>query len=398
MSTEFAANLGLIVTETYKLIDEEPDLGVISLAALREKLDSEGLPIDEVIEQLGGLSESSENFLDSFLIQIKPLLDEPSGLQILTDTIDDQGQEISKKIHQLLDESVQSSLSIEKVGGGTGNMKHPWLAVGLTATGVGGTVGLMYKRKVNQLERLESHAVVKSEQESEKLAKIMFSDEHLLLALKGKGYSRADLVHVVDKGEITLLKDVSRYTDKEAEKLLKPFADGATKRFKEALGVAGDQELQAAKLKLVEYEVVNEAERRAKKLASDEVFQNNTEKLAYVDKAAITYRAIVRDELKNNEVQLDKYIEDHFLSKYRNAFEKAAKDEGKVVLDGIRTEIDAEINDALEKAEITAKRDSAAVGRNLAKIEEERLAAEVIKVEENTVKKTGNTFDDLEIL
>jgi hypothetical protein len=391
MSTEFAANLGLIVAETYKLIDEEPDLAVISLAALREKLDSEGLPIDEVIEQLGSLSESSENFLDSFLIQIKPLLDEPSGLQILTDTIDDQGQEISKKIHQLLDESVQSSLSIDKVGGGSGNMKHPWLAVGLTATGVGGTVGIMYQRKVNQLERLESHAVVKSEQESEKLAKVMFSDQQHLLNLKAEGYSRADLVQVADKGEITLLKDVSRYTDKEAEKLLKPFADGATKRFKGALEGAGAQELQIAKLKLVEYEVVNEAERRAKDLVSPE-------KLAEIDKAAITYREVVRDELKNNEVELDKYIENHFSSKFRKAFEKAAKDEGKVILDGIRTEIDAEIEDALLEAGITAERDLAALGRDVAKIEEERLAAEVIKVEENTVKKTGNLIDDLEIL
>jgi hypothetical protein len=103
-------------------------------------------------------------------------------------------------------------------------------------------------------------------------------------------------------------------------------------------------------------------------------------------------------KLTSDKVVFDKYIENHFFSKYRNAFEKAAKDEGKVVLDGIRTEIDAEINDALEKAEITAKRDWAALGRDLAKIEEERLAAEVIKVEENTVKKTGNLIDDLEIL
>jgi hypothetical protein len=399
MSTEFAANLGLIVAETYKLIDEEPDLGVISLAALREKLDSEGLPIDEVIEQLGGLSESSENFLDSFLIQIKPLLDEPSGLQILTDTIDDQGQEISKKIHQLLDESVQSSLSIEKVGGGTGNMKHPWLAVGLTATGVGGTVGLMYKRKVNQLERLESHAVVKSEQESEKLAKFMFSDEQHLLNLKPEGYSRADLVQVADKGEITLLKEVSRYTDKEVENLLKPFAEGATKRFKGALEGAEAQELQIAKRKLVEKDLFNAAEKEARRFYSDPINQMIVadRQTAYEERIQKNIDDSIKD-LTSDKVLFDKYIENHFLSKYRNAFEKAAKDEGKVVLDGIRTEIDAEINDALEKAEITAKRDSAAVGRNLAKIEEERLAAEVIKVEENTVKKTGNTFDDLEIL
>jgi len=157
--------------------------------------------------------------------------------------------------------------------------------------------------------------------------------------------------------------------------------------------------LQIAKRKLVEKDLFNAAEKEARRFYSDPINQMIVadRQTAYEERIQKNIDDSIKD-LTSDKVLFDKYIENHFLSKYRNAFEKAAKDEGKVVLDGIRTEIDAEINDALEKAEITAKRDSAAVGRNLAKIEEERLAAEVIKVEENTVKKTGNTFDDLEIL
>jgi hypothetical protein len=372
ISTEFAANLGQIVAETYKLIDEEPDLAALSLTELRGKLDSEGLPIDVVIEQLSGLSESNENFLDTFLIQVRPLLDEPNGLQVLTNSIDDQSQEISEKIHQLLDESVQSSLSIDKVGGGSGNLKHPWLAVGLTATGVGGTVALMYHRKVshlnNLLEHAESKGVERAESGSKKVAKDFYSDQiHLSKELRNPNFRPR---MAADRTEVVIGKEAKKYTYKEMEKLFEPFSKGAKARFDEALKGLEPEEIKLVKIKMVEKLVRNDCKVNAEKLGLIG-FKGKTEKEIKMNKRIFVdqEKAKVLEGLLRDPVRLEKYMNRKLLEPFQEAFVDAVKNEGNVILEGTKKRLNDDINEALEelgkKAEVEEYRRIVGLGEDL---------------------------------
>jgi hypothetical protein len=380
ISTEFADNLGQIVVEAYKLIDEEPALASLSLTELRAKLDSEGLPIDVVIEGLSGLSESNDNFLDTFFIQVRPLLDEPNGLQILTDSIDDQSQDISEQIHQLLDKSVQSSQFVDKVGGGSGNMKHPWLAVGLTATGVGGTVGVMYRRKVSHLERLESRAVEDAESNSREVAKNIFRDQtHLRNA-----YKEGDInpVKTADEARINIIKDAEKYTDKEIEKLFEPFTVGAKARVEESLRGLTGEEKRAFKIKFVDKIVQQDAGDVVRKINDDPFFEFKGETLKEQEKSAIkAFKDISkkqRSELENDPDLLEKYFERKIYEPYREAFDKVAENKGKVILKGARTELDKDIQEALEQ---TVMKERAKALNKLANDLEEDFATLEIKVE-----------------
>jgi len=367
ISAEFGVNLGQVVVETYKLIDEEPALAALSLSQLRGKLDSEGLPIDIVIEQLNILASSNENFLATFLLQLRSRLDEPNGLQILTDSIDDQGQEISEKIHQILDESVQSSLSIDKVGGGSGNMKHPWLAAGLTAAGVGGAVGVIYRRKVNQLERIESRTVAHAEGQSQEAAEDIFRDRTHLRNLYQDG--NLNPVRTADRAEIVIAKDLKSYTDKEIEKLFKPFVDGAKERLNDALSGADAEEIKAVKLRMVDKVVLDDCVDAANRtLASPIVsFKGDTgeEQMESARKFIEERAAGLRSKLAEDPDLLDKYLDRRLLNPCRQAFDDAAAKDGRVILTGFRKQLDRDIRSALESAQIIEKRKAAAFEREV---------------------------------
>jgi hypothetical protein len=127
-SAEFCSNLGTIYIEAHKLIDADPALAALSLSELRNKLDDEGFPVDLLIEQFRDLSQFNENVLDTFILQVKSRSYEPEGPQVLADCIENQGQQLSSSIHQLLDQSVQNVISITEVGGGFGKEieNHPF--------------------------------------------------------------------------------------------------------------------------------------------------------------------------------------------------------------------------------------------------------------------------------
>jgi hypothetical protein len=367
ISNEFGVNLGQVVVETYRLIDEEPALAELSLSELRGRLENEGLPIDVVIEQLSIFSDSNNNFLNTFLLQVKPRLDEPDGLQILTDSIDGQSPEISGKIHQLLDESVQSSLSIDKVAGGSGSIRHPWMATAGTVVvgGVATRFGLAYRRKKIELRETESRGVQAAEKDSQAAAKDIFRDNrHLSDLVRDENVKP---VQTADQAEIRLIKDVNRYTEKEIGSLLEPFVLGSEERFNQVVDGLGADEIKFVKLKMVDKLILKDSTQKIERVLDIPGIEikgaTAEEKLENLNIAVNKGAEELRAEVREKPDLLKKYMDRRFLEPYREAFNGVNNNDGKLILNDTRKQLDDDMAKTLKEAGITAKREEAAAGR-----------------------------------
>ena len=393
ISNEFGVNLGQVVVETYRLIDEEPALAELSLSELRGRLENEGFPIDVVTEQLSIFSDSNNNFLNTFLLQVKPRLDEPNGLQILTDSIHGQSPEISGKIHQLLDKSVQSSLSIDKVAGGSGSIRHPLVAaVGTVAVGyvVTKISSALRKTKI-ELRETESRGVQAAENDSQAAAKDIFRDtDHLRDLVKDENVKP---VQTADQAEIRLIKDANRYAEKEIGSLLEPFVLGSEERFNQVVDGLGADEIKLVKLKMVDKLIVEDSSQQLKNVLDIPFFEikgDTAEEQAENFTIAVNQRAeALRADVRENPELLKKYMDRRFLGPYREAFDRVAENDGKLILNGTRKQLDDDMEKALNEVGITAKREEAALER--------KMKADIADAERAEEREMQRDFDNLDV-
>jgi hypothetical protein len=262
--------LGTIYIEAHKLIDMDPSLAALSLSDLRCKLDDEGFPIDLLIDELSDLSKSNENILDTLLHQVKFRLHEPEGLQVLASCIENQGQQVSNSIYQLLDVSVKHSISINEVGGGIGKRieNHPWkFAGGLTACGlVGFGIYKVYSRRKEEqafaeAQRAVDRDVQRAVDRDLELADNAFRSTARIEMMKAEARPAVAYKDLLKSSEeykdysstLALRKEVSEYTESEIEKIIEPFAKVADSIFHKALSGRRSIEVAVKKRLLGEF-------------------------------------------------------------------------------------------------------------------------------------------------
>jgi hypothetical protein len=366
-SAEFCSNLGTIFIEAHELIDADPALAALSLSELRSKLDDKGFPVDLLIEQFNDLSQSNENVLDTFILQVKSRSYEPEGPQVLADCIENQGQQLSSSIHQLLDQSVQNMISIAEVGGGFGKkieshplasaVNHPVASVFIGATaafGIGGSYkywrrSVDYKEAtINEQNKITEFFKRQSEEAADYLgsvgrAEVGRVEERPVNALKNIWEKGSDLRYEGDQIELTLRKDIKNYTDDEFRDLFEPFAKKSKDRF---FATIEDVPMRPELKKLVKIQMADEIKSKAGTLDAD---------LMADQSKAITLRI---KEFDNDTVfkgLSDKDVDDFFLKPYKDAFLKSelsltGRDGYLLKIDGQMAILDKDIKARLEKA------------------------------------------------
>ena len=366
-SAEFCSNLGTIFIEAHKLIDADPALAALSLSELRSKLDDKGFPVDLLIEQFNDLSQSNENVLDTFILQVKSRSYEPEGPQVLADCIVNQGQQLSNSIHQLLDQSVQNAISITEVGGGFGKnieshplasaVNHPVASVAIGATAVLGFGGLYkaWRRSVDYKEattNAEKQITEAFKRQSEKAADYLGSvgrtevgrvEERPVNALKNIWEKGSDLRYEGDQIELTLRKDVKEYTDDEFRDLFEPFAKKSKDRF---FATIEEVPMRPELKKLVRIQMADDIRSEAG-VQGDKL-------LADLNKP-ITLRIKEFDNDTAFKGLSDKDVDDFFLKPYKDVFFKSelslkGEDGYLLKIDGQMAILDKDIKVRLEKA------------------------------------------------